>query len=194
MARTITETGSDDGGVYFLLARDRWTIIRNSVFAAIIGGVWVLLAGLVYAASSSLLSWTLIIPALGSWACVQYVFTAAKLGLRIGASIVEVLQVGRKCEIDKARIRDVVVHEKLPVGREKRNDADIKHYLGLELVDGTIVMAFYDLKKSVLENARNSISAALELDRSDNDNSNDGVGDGGDKRDDAGGGEVAKAV
>lgn len=186
MARTIREirTGDNDtGDVYFLITRDRWTIIRNSAFAAVIGGVWILVAGLVYAASSSLLSWTLIIPAIISWAIVQYVFTIAKLGVRIDMKngIVEILQIGfiRRCEIDKCTIRDVVVGEKYPVGREKRNEKDIKHYLGMKLVDGTVVSAFYDLKKSVLENARTAILSALnlEIDTRDDDGNNDNSGD-----------------
>jgi len=143
MARTIRETcdEGEGGDVYFLLTRDRGTIIRNSVFAAVIGAVWVLLGGIVYAASWSLLSWTLIIPGVISWAAVQYVYTVAKLGLRIhsngnsNSSAVEILRVGRKCVIDKCRIDDVVVAEKTPDGREKRDAGDCKYFLALKLLD-----------------------------------------------------------
>ena len=64
-----------------------------------------------------------------------------------------------KCEINKSRITDVVVVETLPVGREKRNDGDTKFFLGLKLADGSVLPAFFDLKKSVLENTKSTSCA-----------------------------------
>lgn len=195
--------------MYFLLTRDRGTIIRNSVFAAVIGAVWVLLGGIVYAASWSLLSWTLIIPGVISWAAVQYVYTVAKLGLRIhsngnsNSSAVEILRVGRKCVIDKCRIDDVVVAEKTPDGREKRDAGDCKYFLALKLLDtdgdgdgdtdATIHTVFYDLKKSVLESARTAILAALGLDDKSSTNDDDG-GEGDDDDNDNGVAEAEAEV
>lgn len=166
-ARTIREEAGEDGRVDFVVERSRKNQMWNVGIAALAGSVFYVVTVLAYAASGSVLSLVLLVPAFATHAWLTYTLSIRRVAVTVTEdTVLHQAYVGRK-KFDRAHVRAVDVRVRVPEARV-HTIVEEKHYLAIHMDSGKSRVAFFDFDHEVLDTTSRRLRDVLALEMQEN--------------------------